>query len=96
MSSSKDWIDDFIAGLETPEVTWEMIDVLDNLIDNSTLDPFKKQYYLQQINIHMEIETYYAIKLKMLQNQPNLQQLDYLPGTNELIKQINWLIKTKK
>lgn len=92
---TEDWFNDFADSLEAPEITWEDIMYLDSMIESAALDPYKKNFFQTQVHIEMEKETYLKILFYVKNNQPNLQQLDYLPGATKLTKYINQLQKTK-
>lgn len=91
-----DFFESFIEGLEQPDLTWENIMYLDQLIESSTIQQHKKNFFQNQVNINMSKEKYTEILWYVKSNQPNLQQLDYLPGATKLTKYINDLIKTKR
>lgn len=93
---SDEWFEEFADGLEADEVTWENLMYLDSLIESATLDPYKTQFLQTQIHKEMDKEAYLKILFYVKNNQPNLQQLNYLPGATKLTKYINNLQKTKR
>ena len=50
----------------------------------------------QELDVNMSKDRYFDIAIRANQNQPNLQQLDYVPGGAELTRKTKELILTKR
>lgn len=92
---SDQWFDGLFDELETPNVSHQQIDFLDALILRSTLQPMVVEELRKELDLNMDKDRYFDIAISVNQNQPNLQQLDYVPGGAELTRKTNELILTK-
>jgi len=90
------WFDGLFDELETPNVTHQQLDFLEALILRSTLNPMLIEEFQKELDVNMSKDRYFDLAIRANQNQPNLQQLDYVPGGAELTRKTKELILTKR